>query len=122
MDKRENAFARENLGWRLETIVYLELRRRYPSDQYDIYYVKDKSGEADFVVCEGSPTLGVYQVSYDISGDKTRKREIKGALLGSKITGCENIYLITNHERESIEIKDKKINVVPAYEWLLSND
>lgn len=119
MDKRENAFARDNLGWRLETIIYLELRRRYPSDQYDIYYVSDKSGESDFVVCEGSRTLGVYQVSYDISGDKTRKREIRGALLGSKITGCVNIYLITNHERESIEIKDKKINVVPAYEWLL---
>lgn len=122
MDKRENAFARENLGWRLETIVYLELRRRYPSDQYDIYYVSDKSGESDFVVCEGSRALGVYQVSYDISGDKTRKREIRGALLGSKITGCENIYLITNQERESIEFKDKKINVVPAYEWLLSKD
>ena len=28
MDKRENAFSGENLGWRLETIVYLELLRR----------------------------------------------------------------------------------------------
>lgn len=28
MNKRENAFAGENLGWRLETVVYLELRRR----------------------------------------------------------------------------------------------
>lgn len=122
MDKRENSFARENLGWRLETIVYLELRRRYPSDQYDIYYINDKTGESDFIVCEGSHALGVYQVSYDISSDKTRKREIRGALLGAKTTGCENIYIITDHERETIEAQDKKINVLPAYEWLLNTE
>lgn len=29
MNKRTDAFAGENLGWRLETIVYLELLRRY---------------------------------------------------------------------------------------------
>lgn len=122
MDKRENSFARENLGWRLETIVYLELRRRYPSDQYDIYYINDKTVESDFIVCEGSHALGVYQVSYDISSDKTRKREIRGALLGAKTTGCENIYIITDHERETIEAQDKKINVLPAYEWLLNTE
>ncbi|MCM1222466.1 MAG: ATP-binding protein [Lachnospiraceae bacterium] len=119
MDKRENAFVGENLGWRLETIVYLELRRRYPIEQYDIYYVRDKLSEADFVVCEGKRTIGVYQVSYDISSEKTRKREIRGCLAGSRLTSCDNLFLITDQERTDIEVAGKTIKVIPAYEWLL---
>ncbi|MCM1450784.1 MAG: ATP-binding protein [Clostridium sp.] len=118
MDKRENAFVGENLGWRLETIVYLELRRRYPAEQYDIYYFSDRNSEADFVVCEGNHALGVYQVSYDISSDKTKRREIKGCLAGSKDTKCDNIFLITDHERDTIVTQGKTIKVIPAYEWL----
>ena len=120
MDKRENAFAGENLGWRLETIVYLELRRRYAAYGYDIYYHKEKTSETDFIVCYGNRTIGIYQVSYDISSDKTRQREIRGCLAGSKVAQCDNIYLITEHQREEIEVNGKTIKVYPAYEWLLS--
>lgn len=38
MNKRSDAFAGENLGWRLETIVYMELLRRYKSQGLDLYY------------------------------------------------------------------------------------
>lgn len=120
MDKRENAFAGDNLGWRLETIVYLELKRRYGGQSCDIYYHREKTSETDFIVCNGNKTLGIYQVSYDISNEKTRKREIRGCLAGSKVTHCDNIYIITNHQREDISIEDKTIKVIPAYEWLLS--
>lgn len=120
MDKRENAFAGENLGWRLETIVYLELKRRYAGQGYDIYYHREKTSETDFIVCDGNKAIGIYQVSYDISNEKTRKREIRGCLAGAKITQCDNIYIITDHEREDISVDDKNIKVIPAYEWLLS--
>ena len=118
MDKRQNALAQDNYGWRLETIVYLELRRRYSGSGYDIYYYKDKTAEADFVVCNNSKALAVYQVSYDISAEKTRKREIKGCIEGAKATKCNNLFLITDHEKEDIEEKGYKIAVRPAYEWL----
>lgn len=36
MNKRENALSGENLGWRLETVVYLELRRRIKIEEEDI--------------------------------------------------------------------------------------
>lgn len=52
MDQRDNALAGENLGWRLETIVYLQLVRTYKPQGYDIYYLSDRSGECDFVVCK----------------------------------------------------------------------
>ena len=118
MDKRENAFSGENLGWRLETIVYLELLRRKAGTENDIYYYQGRSAEADFVVCDGNKTLAVYQVSYDISNDKTRKREIKGCIAGAKATKCDNIFLITDHESEIIEEDGYTIQVIPIWEWL----
>lgn len=118
MDKRENAFSGENLGWRLETIVYLELLRRKAGTENDIYYYQGRSTEADFVVCDGNKTLAVYQVSYDISNEKTRKREIKGCIAGSKATKCDNLFLITDHESEVIEEDGYTIQVIPIWEWL----
>jgi len=118
MDKRENAFCGENLGWRLETLVYLELLRRKAGTENDIYYYQGRSAEADFVVCDGNKTLAVYQVSYDISNAKTRKREIKGCIAGAKATKCDNIFLITDHESEVIEEDGYTIQVIPIWEWL----
>ena len=118
MDKRENAFSGENLGWRLETIVYLELLRRKAGTENDIYYYQGRSAEADFVVCDGNKTLAVYQVSYDISNEKTRKREIKGCIAGAKATKCDNLFLITDHESEVIEEDGYTIQIVPIWEWL----
>ena len=118
MDKRKNAFSGENLGWRLETIVYLELLRRKAGTENDIYYYQGRSAEADFVVCEGNKTLAVYQVSYDISNEKTRKREVKGCIAGAKATKCDNLFLITDHESKVIEEDGYTIQVVPIWEWL----
>ena len=118
MDKRENAFSGENLGWRLETIVYLELLRRKAGTGNDIYYFQSRSAEVDFVVCDGNKTLAIYQVSYDISKEKTRKREIRGCIAGAKATNCDKIFLITDHESEIIEEDGYTIRVIPVWEWL----
>ena len=119
MDKRDNAFSGDNLGWRLETIVYLELLRRKATTDNDIYYFKSRNAEADFVVCDKNKTLAVYQVSYDVSSEKTRKREIKGCIAGAKGTKCDNVFLITDHESGIIEEQGYKIQVIPIWEWLV---
>ena len=121
MDKRKNAFSGENLGWRLETMVYLELLRRKAGTEYDIYYYQGRNAEADFVVCDGNKTLAVYQVSYDISNEKTRKREIKGCIAGAKATKCDNLFLITDHESETIKEEGYTIQVIPVWEWLTNS-
>lgn len=121
MDGRQDAFAAENLGWRLETIVYVELLRRNRPIDRDIYYFANASGyEADFVVCRGNRVEEIYQVSYDISNVKTRQRELRGLLAASAETHCDNLYLITDFQREDVSLKGKQIHIVPAYEWLLS--
>ena len=77
--------------------------RRKAGTENDIYYFQSRNAEADFVVCDGNKTLAVYQVSYDISNEKTRKREIRGCIAGAKATRCDNLFLITDHESETIE-------------------
>lgn len=119
MNNRENAMEGENLGWRLETIIYTELLKRYRPQECDIYYYEEASGEADFIVCRGKSVIQIIQVSYDISSPKTLKRELKGLLLASKNTGCNNLLLITNSDEKDIVKDGKTINVVPAYAWLL---
>ena len=117
MDQRENAFAGENLGWRLETIVMSHLIRKCQCEGWDIYYLKDRSGECDFVICDGNKVLQCIQVSYDISSEKTYKREVNGLLLANKQTKCENLLLLTDHEFDNIEKEGHRISIRPVYEW-----
>ena len=122
MNKREDAFAGENLGWRLETIVLSHLIRKSKSEGWDIYYLKDRSGECDFVVCDGNKVIQCIQVSYDISNEKTRKRELDGLLLAYRQTKCKNLLLLTDHEYEEYDKDDIHILTKPVYEWCTEID
>ena len=119
MDQRENAFAGENLGHRLETIVAVHLVRKCKSEGLDIYYLNDRSGECDFVVCKGNKVIQAIQVSYDISDEKTYRREKNGLLLAARQTKCEKLLLLTDHESSDIEEDGHQIKVQPVYEWSL---
>jgi predicted AAA+ superfamily ATPase len=48
------------------------------------------SFECDFVVCKGNKVIQAIQVSYDISDEKTYKREKNGLLLAARQTKCDN--------------------------------
>lgn len=120
MNKREDAFAGENLGWRLETIVYLDLLRKYKRRGFDIYYYNERSGECDFIVCDGRKAVLAVQVSYDISSPKTKKREIAGLLMAAKKTGCDNLLLLTDHDNEDLVHDGHNIAVRPVYDYVLT--
>ena len=120
MNQRYNAFAGENIGWRLETIVFLQLIRAYKPKGFDIYYLSDRSGECDFVVCHNNNVIQAIQVSYDISSDKTRKREAEGLLLAHRKTKCKNLLLLTDHEYGQIDGKDYRIKILPVYDWVIN--
>ena len=119
MDQRDNAFAGDNLGHRLETIVFVHLLRMCKMNDYDVYYLNNRSGECDFVVCKGNQVIQAIQVSYDISNDKTRKREINGLLLAARETKCESLLLLTDHESETTIESGHQIKILPVYEWSL---
>lgn len=119
MNKRKEALVGDNLGYRLETIVYIELLRRNVPLGRNIFYYKETAGEADFVVCSGNTVEEIYQVSYDISAPKTRAREVKGLNRAGKATGCGNLTLITRLESGQKKTADGyDVTIVPAAEWL----
>ena len=58
----------------LENLAAIELVRR----GYDLYYWRnDKGEEVDFVVLENQKVSRLIQVSYDMSMESTREREIR---------------------------------------------
>lgn len=117
MNQRENAFAGENLGWKLETVVLSHLIRKCQYEGWDVCYLKERSGECDFVVCDGNKVLQCIQVSYDISSVKTYKREVNGLLMANRQTKCENLLLLTDHEFDDIVKDGHRISIRPVYEW-----
>jgi len=119
MNQRDNAFAGENLGHRLETIVLTHLLRKCNIEGTDIYYLSERAGECDFLVCKGNRVVQAIQVSYDISSEKTKKREIAGLTLAANKTQCTDLLLLTDHDSGTIEESGHKINVKPVYEWSL---
>lgn len=119
MNQRENAFAGDNVGWRLETIVLVELKRRARIKNLDIYYLKERSGECDFIVCRANKVLQCIQVSYDISNPKTLKRELNGLLLASKQTKCDNLLLLTDNINQETQVSGMTVKIQPVHEWCL---
>ena len=107
----------ENLGWRLETVVLTHLMRKCKNEGWDIYYLKERSYECDFMVCDGNKVLQCIQVSYDISSSKTRMREIKGLIHAHHKTKCKNLLLLTDHHYEEIDQDGLHIQIKPVYEW-----
>ncbi len=117
MNRRENAFSGENLGWRLETAVLNHLIRKCKNEGWDIYYLRERAGECDFIVCDGNRVLQCIQVCYDISSEKARRREINGLLLANRVTRCENLLLLTDCEYKELDADGHHIKIQPVYEW-----
>lgn len=116
---REDNFSSENLGWKLENVVCIELMRRYKPFFCDVFYYKEDSSQVDFVIAKDGNVRELIQVSYDISAEKTRNREIRGLTNAAAKLNCRNLTLVTFEEHETIEVDGYTINVIPATEWLL---
>lgn len=120
-NNRENALTTENIGWRLENVVFVELLRRCSNDFMDVYYHKpaSKDKEVDFVVCDKGTTLQLIQVAYDIDAPKTFKRETSALVAASEKLRCDNLLLIAFAETRDVEVNGKVIHIKSALEWLL---
>ncbi|MBQ1611670.1 MAG: ATP-binding protein, partial [Muribaculaceae bacterium] len=70
-------------------------------------------------VCQGNTVIQAIQVSYDISVQKTKNRELSGLLLAARQTGCDNLLLLTDHESDVINYFNHRIKIQPVYEWCL---
>lgn len=121
-NNRDNAFAAENIGWRLENVIYIELLRRCTNNFLDIFYYKEspRSKEVDFVVCNQDKAVELIQVAYDIDNAKTFKRETDSLIKASSSLHCDQLTLIAFTTTRDIEMAGKCIHFVSVIEWLLT--
>jgi len=118
----------ENLGRLLENQVFVELLRRgYIPGQTLFYYRTRNDKEIDFVTRKGAKVEQLIQVCYDMTSEKTRKRELDALVEASEKTRkreldalveaseelhCDNLLVITNDQQEDIVWKNSIIKVV----------
>ena len=119
---RDNVLAPENLGWRLENVVYIELLRRCAYDFYDVYYYKPnpRAKEIDFVVCDKNKAIELIQVAYEIDSQRAYDRETSSLVKASGALSCDNLTLIAFSQTRDVEIDGKTIHIISALEWLLN--
>lgn len=103
----------ENLGRLLENQVFVELLRRgYIPGQTLFYYRTRNDKEIDFVTRKGTKVEQLIQVCYDMTSEKTRKRELDALVEAAEELHCDNLLVITNDQQVGVEWKDLTINIV----------
>ena len=70
ISNRTNTFSTENLGWRLENAIYIELLHRASKRFADVFYYRDRTFEIDFIVAKDGVVEELYQVCYDMTNEK----------------------------------------------------
>lgn len=119
---RTDALLPENYGWRLESIVYVELLRRAAPLFHDVYYYKptSRSREVDFVVCEQGSVIELIQVAYDIDFPKTFSRETEALTRAAENLHCANLTLVAVAESREESVNGHTIHIRSAIDWLLA--
>lgn len=118
--------SQQDFGKRLETLIYLELRRRFSGKRTDAISsltIPGSTGQkVDFLTGDalGIEPYELIQVTYDMNADKTREREVSSLEAGMKFTRLQTGTIITLREQEHIESPFGSIRVVPAWKWCLS--
>lgn len=99
----------------LENMVAMELLRRYGLDEQVFFY--NKNIEVDFYIPDAAMAI---QVSYNPKkSTETWERESTALIKLSKVLDCKRLIILTYELEEEIIVKDKKIEVIPVWKWLI---
>ena len=105
-------------GSDLETVVFLELKRR----GYTIYYYKTSNDlECDFIVEKENTIVKLIQVSKSLQNEKTKKRELNALFKTAKELKLKEdmqLIVLTEDETSVIEENDFSIEIINILEWL----
>jgi predicted AAA+ superfamily ATPase len=110
--------AGRDIGHRLETAVYLELRRRGCSASY---FRTEKGYEVDFLVRNPSGEKELVQVCADLSDEATRERESRALEHAMEETRLRHATVVTFDGVEEDELDTPGVRSVPAWRWLLES-
>jgi predicted AAA+ superfamily ATPase len=110
-------------GARLENMVYLELRRRldWVFEGALSYYVTATGKEVDFVL--GDPVDGrverLIQVCTSLADPATRERELNAVHEAMRELGVDEAEVVTLEDEETIALEGGRVDVFPAWRWIL---
>ena len=109
----ENAVSMsENMGRRLENLIFLHLRRTHKN----IFYYKGQ-GECDFVVMEKESIRQVVQVCLNLT-DENFQREYDGLTEAMLALGVSEGTIVTLNQSDSFNENELNVNIIPANEFL----
>lgn len=106
----------QDYGRLLENIVFLELRKMAD----EIFYFEEKR-ECDFVVKDFKGKFKAYQVVWELHREN-REREIEGLVNALDYFSLQEGVILTKDQEEEIEIKKKKIKIIPVWKWICSKE
>jgi predicted AAA+ superfamily ATPase len=106
----------DDRGKALENAVFLELKRRGK----EIYYYRDSSSECDFVIYEINSITEAIQVTFDMSDEDTKKRELKGLLNACRQFGLHRGLIVTYDSEDEVHMDGMEIVMVPFYKWVIN--
>ena len=114
----------EDLGKKLENIVFLSLLRRgYGLDKHLFYYVTSSgSCEVDFLVKEGSKITHLIQACFDPSHYLTKEREMKSLIQAGVECHCKNLIVVTFDSEAKEKHNGYTVQFIPIWRWLLQID
>ena len=109
----------ENLGRLLENQVFVSLLRKgYDTEKSLFYYRSRNDKEVDFVTRQGPRVESLIQVCYDLSFERTLKREVDSMVECANELGCHNLMIVTMSEERTIEKDGCEIQVVPVSKFV----
>lgn len=103
----------DDIGKSLENAVFLELKRK----EFDIYYYRTSKSECDFLVFDKNTISDVIQVTFDMSDENTKSREIKGLIEACKNFDLKSGTIITFDSEDELIENGIKIKIIPFYKW-----
>ena len=103
-------------GKLLENIIFLELKRRKKS----IFYNKDNY-ECDFIIRDKDKITEAIQVTESISIEN-EQRELNGLIEALDKFELKEGTIISLDEERILEVKGKKVKIIPAWKWLLEEE
>lgn len=105
----------ENLGRLLENQVFVELLRRGYNTENSLFYYRSRNDkEVDFVLRQGTRVERLIQVCYDLSNEKTQKREVSGLVECAEELHCADLTIVTFSEERTLEVGGYTIKVLPV--------
>ena len=106
----------QDKGRLLETAVGLELIK-YGKQ---ISYVQN-GAECDFALIDKGTVTEALQVTYDLSGQETWDREIKGLIQACKSFALTKGTIVSMDKEDEMMVSGIKVNIIPAWKYFFSH-